>query len=94
MLEPLLERLTRATDTPVVGVLGSAMAGDGGVSDAVIVVRGDERLRELVSTVDALEGFEGLAAMVLALAEAGDGVVGHYGLDESASRLLPPLGGP
>lgn len=89
VIEPLLGRMGRATDTPVLAVLSSAMEGVGGVSDAVLVVRENESLRELISTVDAIEHFEGHAAAVLALAEVGDGVVGHYGLDESASRLLP-----
>lgn len=91
VLEPLLDRMGRATDTPVLAVLSSAMQGDGGVSDAVLVVRQNEALRELVSTVDALEHFDGFAAVVLALADLADGTVGHYGLDESASRLLPTV---
>lgn len=94
VLEPLLDRMGRATDIPVLAVLSSAMEGDGGVSDAVLVVRQDEALRELVSTVDALEHFDGLAAVVLALADLADGTVGHYGLDESASRLLPTIRSP
>lgn len=94
VIEPLLDRMGRATDTPVLAVLSSAMEGDGGVSDAVLVVRQDEELRELVSTVDALEHFDGFAAVVLALADLSDGTVGHYGLDESASRLLPTVRAP
>ena len=57
----------------------------------MLVVRENEALRELISTVDTLEHFEGFAAVVLALADLSDGTVGHYGLDESASRLLPTL---
>ncbi len=94
VIGPLLSRVGRATDTPVLAVLSSAMDGTGGVSDAVLVVRQDEMLRDLVSTVDALEHFDGLSAVVLALADLGDGVVGHYGLDDSASRLLPPVRSP
>ncbi|MDE0804768.1 MAG: copper transporter [Acidimicrobiales bacterium] len=94
VLEPLLDRMGRATDIPVLAVLSSATEGDGGVSDAVLVVRQDEALRELVSTVDALEHFDGFAAMILALADLADGTVGHYGLDESASRLLPTVRSP
>ena len=91
VLQPLLQRMGRATDTPVLAVLSSAMEGQGGVSDAVLVVRQSEDLRDLVSTVDALEHFDGFAAVVLALADLADGTVGHYGLDESASRLLPTV---
>ena len=73
---------------------GSALPGDGGVSDLVTMIRQDDRLRELVPTVDQLEHFEGWAAMVLALADVDGGVVGHYGLGDDASRLLPALRAP
>jgi hypothetical protein len=32
--------------------------------------------------------------MVLALVDSADGVVGHYGIADGASRLLPPLPAP
>ncbi len=91
VVEPLVVRLSRNAATPVLGVAGSALPDDGGVSDLVTMIRQDDRLRELVPTVDELDHFEGWAAMVLALADVGDGVVGHYGLGEDASRLLPAL---
>lgn len=91
ILEPLIERMVRATTTPLLGVVTSALVGDGQVGDAVSVVRQTEGLRELVPTVDSVEHFEGRAALVLALVEVGEGVVGHYGLAEGASQLLPPL---
>ncbi len=94
VFEPLLARMSRATDTPVLAVLSSAVNGDGGVSDAVLVVRENEMLRELISTVDSLEHFEGVAAAVLAIADLGEGVIGHYGIDDSASRLLPAVATP
>lgn len=88
VIEPLLARMGRATDTPVLAVLSSAMQ-EAGVADAVLVVRENEALREVIPTVDTLEHFEGHAAAVLALVDVGNGVVGHYGLSESASRLFP-----
>lgn len=94
VFEPLLVRMSRATDTPVLAVLSSAMRGEGNVSDAVLVVREDELLRELVSTVDSVEHFAGVAAVVLAISDLGDGIIGHYGIDESASRLLPAITSP
>ncbi len=91
VIEPLVARMGRATDTPIMAVVASAMQGEGAISDAVLVLRQSEALREVVSTVDALEHFEGYSAMVLALADLGEGIVGHYGLDESASQLLPAV---
>lgn len=90
VLQPLIDRMARATTTPVFGVVTSARPGDGEVGDAVAVIRQDDSLRELVPTVDSIEHFVGRAALVLALAEVADGRVGHYGLAEGASQLLPP----
>ena len=90
VVEPLLTDMGSST-IPLRVVAGSARADEGEISDLVVVIREDEQLRELVSTVDRLEHFEGWAAMVLALAETGEGVVGHYGVAEGAARLLPQL---
>ncbi len=93
-LEPLLQRLTRGTSQVVPVVVSSAMDGDDGISDIVSVVREDDVLRTQVSTVDHLEHFADLAATVLALRDLDEGVVGHYGLGEGASRLLPAVQAP
>ena len=90
VVEPLLGEMGSST-VPLLMVAGSARADDGEISDLVNVIREDERLRELVSTVDDLEHFDGWAAMVLALADTDEGVVGHYGVADGASRLLPAL---
>jgi hypothetical protein len=45
-----------------------------------------------VSTVNNLEDFRGQAAMVLALADLGQGRVGHYGVGSGADRLVPEAG--
>jgi hypothetical protein len=42
-----------------------------------------------VSTVDGLERVEGGVAAVLALADLGRGVVGHYGIGDGTERQLP-----
>ncbi len=94
VVEPLVSRLGRNADAPLLAVAGSALPGDGGVSDLVTMIRQDAGLRELVSTVDELQHFEGWAAMVLALADVDDGVVGHYGLGDEATRLLPSVRAP
>jgi hypothetical protein len=94
VIEPLVERMVRSTDTPFLGVVGSAMVDDGDISEVVSFIRQDDRLRALVPTVDGIEHFDGWAAMVLALDDVAEGIVGHYGLAEGASRLLPPLRAP
>lgn len=53
-------------------------------------LRGDDALRDRISTVDDVETFAGLAAAVLALANGGEGQHGHYGLGDDAQSLLPP----
>lgn len=89
---PLVARMGRATTTPILAVASSALAENGGISDLVAVIREDEQLQNLISTVDDLEHFSGWAATVLALDDVVEtGEVGHYGLDDSATRLLPPL---
>lgn len=93
VLVPLVERLARAASTPMLGVVSSA-SDDGDLSDAVAVVREDESLRSGVATVGTLAHFQDWAALVLALGDVADGVVGHYGLGEGAGRLLPPLRAP
>lgn len=94
VIEPLIGRMAAVEAGPVLAVVGSAAPEEDVVSDAVAVVREGEELREQVPTVDTLEHFHGWAAMVLALADVADGVVGHYGLDDGATRLLPPLPSP
>lgn len=89
VLEPLIARMTGVADDPVAAVVSSAMPGTGGVADAVTVIRETNAQRESISTVDDLDHFSGRAAVVLALADVDDGVVGHYGLAEGATRLLP-----
>lgn len=92
VLTPLVEQLALGARAPVPVVVTSAMEGDDDdVADVVVVIREDEQLRDLVATVDDLTHFQGWAATVLVLAEVGEGSVGHYGLGEGATRLLPPL---
>lgn len=94
VVEPLVERMGRASTVPILGVASSAMRTEAENSDLVTVVRESESLRDVLPTVDDLEHFEGWAAMVVALADVADGVVGHYGVAEDATRLLPPLRSP
>ncbi|MBI2710188.1 MAG: copper transporter [Actinobacteria bacterium] len=90
-LLPLLRALARGATVP--GVLGSAATGDlpEDVRPAVVgPVLADRSLRDAVSTVDDLESFAGLAAVVLALEDVDAGRVGHYGVGKGAQALLPP----
>lgn len=93
-VEPLVERLAHGAQSPTRTVVASAMGEGVAVSEVVSVVRADDTLRSLVSTVDGLDHFQGWMATVLAVEDVGEGVVGHYGLGEGASSLLPPLQAP
>jgi len=57
--------------------------------DSLASIRDDETLDAQVSTVDDLEDVEGAVAAVLALADLGRGVVGHYGIGDDADSQLP-----
>jgi hypothetical protein len=52
-------------------------------------IRNDGNLRDHVSTVDDAEWFVGRAAAVMALHDLVSGAVGHYGVGDGASDLLP-----
>ena len=91
LVAPLVERLARGAEAPTGTIVTSAMGDGSAVSEVVSVIRADEILRTLVSTVDGLDHFQGWMATVLAVEDLGDGVVGHYGLGEGATSLLPPL---
>jgi hypothetical protein len=53
------------------------------------LVRSDENLAKQVSTVDDLDRPSGPVVALLALADLGRGVIGHYGLSEGASAPAP-----
>lgn len=88
---PLVERLAQGANEPTGTVVTSAMGEGAEVSEVVSVIRADDDLRSLVSTVDGLDHFQGWMATVLAVGDLADDVVGHYGLGEGATSLLPPL---
>jgi hypothetical protein len=57
-------------------------------------IRGDGELGSIVATVDDLDLTQGRVAAVLAIADLGRGIVGHYGYGAGAERVLPEyLGG-
>ncbi len=91
LLLPLVRALG-ADDVPV--VLASAAVGNDPESTRTSVVgpiRADSTVNQSVSTVDDLESFDGIAATILAVQEAGAGRRGHYGVGEGATAPLPPV---
>ena len=88
---PLVEELARGAQGSAGTVVTSAMGEGAAVSEVVSAIRADDELRAVVSTVDGLDHFQGWMATVLAVGDLADGVVGHYGLGEGATSLLPPL---
>jgi hypothetical protein len=63
-----------------------ASATNGGL---VSLVRGSQAVRSAVSTVDNAASPFGQVSAVLALAGATNGLVGHYGTEQSADALFP-----
>jgi hypothetical protein len=47
-----------------------------------------------VSTVDDVDLVQGRVSVVLAIADAGESKVGHYGYGKGADRALPSWAGP
>ncbi|HEX6417978.1 MAG TPA: copper transporter [Acidimicrobiales bacterium] len=98
LLVPVLTELTADGPMPVVATQPSLPSGDEDEDDGpaqpelIGAVRGDDDLRERVSTVDNLDRVPGVAATVLATADAvpGEPVIGRYGSGDGADRLLPP----
>jgi hypothetical protein len=86
-LVPVLRRMADAGPVPV--VVAAQTPADGDVETVVSTSRGDAELSRLVSTVDNLESFNGVASSILALDEIGRGARGHYGEGRGASAPLP-----
>lgn len=95
-----IDREAAAKDAAVVTMVSQfrkvvplAVAGNGsGDGNLVSAVRGDPALSKAVSTVDNANTPMGQVAVALAIAELiGAKKVGHYGLGDGATALLPPL---
>ena len=94
----LLDEVTAEGPVPVVAAQGAVELvdedGDPQPEDErrtgfVGPLRAGELTRDRVATVDDLDTAAGLAALVLALEDAGDLRLGHYGVAPGASHLLP-----
>lgn len=57
--------------------------------DGLAMIRDDAELSAQVSTVDNFDVPEGPLTAVLALADRGQGTIGHYGLGAGAERIVP-----
>ncbi len=72
--------------TELAGPVGSA--GGGGV---VAAMRTDEDLRRVVASTDAADTAAGRIVTVVALAQALEGSIGHYGTGPGTTTAAPPL---
>ena len=89
-LLPTLQAMAAAGPTPVVVASAAVGANPERTRTAVVgPIRSDERLKKNVSTVDDLEQFGGLAAVVLAVGNLDNDVHGHYGFGDGATPLPP-----
>lgn len=88
--------LARAFHDAKVPTVVAEVYDDGGKSPepergaALTPVRGDAVLGKQVSTVDDAELLQGRIAIVVALEQAADDIVGHYGYGRGANAALPP----
>jgi hypothetical protein len=95
LLQPVLANLTDDGPASVVAVqpvLRPQDRQDDATPLLVSLVRGDDQLKERLSTVDNLDRVSGRVSLVLATVDAAPGgpVIGHYGTGDGASRELPP----
>ncbi len=99
LMVPLLRRLAASGPAAVVAAQSVATDAPAGEEPSRVgfvgAVRDDEELRAALSTIDHLELPFGRFALVLALEQTGDGVVGHYGIGEGSDQVAPvtPEGG-
>jgi hypothetical protein len=86
---PFLQHMVGAA-TPATLAVEATRDGSNVVRGSFVgAIRRDGTLRDHVSTVDDAEWFVGRAAAVMALRDLVTGDVGHYGVGDGASDLLP-----
>jgi len=94
----LLDEVTAEGPVPVVAAQGAVEVTDedGDLQPEadrrtgfVGPLRSGELTRDRLSTIDSLDTAAGLAALVLAVEDAGELRLGHYGVAPGASHLLP-----
>jgi hypothetical protein len=78
-------------------VVGEIYDGNGGSPErgrVLTPIRGDTTLTKQVSTVDDAEMVQGRVALAIAMQQAVDDVIGHYGYGRGASAALPQPAAP
>ncbi len=91
-LYPFLQRMVGGAEPSTLAVEATRDGSTVPRGSFVGPIRGDGNLRDHVSTVDDAEWFVGRAAAVMALHDLVAGNVGHYGVGDGASDLLPSSG--
>lgn len=92
-LLPLLQAMTADDIAPV--VVATAATGEDAAdveetrARPLAPLRQDDAVADRLSTVDDLESFAGIAAVLRVVAGMGDDEPGHFGHGEGSDRLLP-----
>lgn len=87
-LVPLVEELAR-DQAPVAA--GEPVDGEAEEPPFVSVIRADGDLASLVATQDNLDQMPGQIGMAVAIEDLLEGVAGHYGVKDGATRPFPEL---
>ena len=87
-LFPLVEELARAEATVAAG---EPVDGEEEEPAFVSLIRSDGDLASRIATQDNLDQMPGQIGMVVAIEELVDGVAGHYGVKDGATRAFPEL---
>jgi hypothetical protein len=88
-LYPFLQRMVGGAEPSTLALEATQPGSEVERGSFVGAIRRDGSLSEHVSTVDDGEWFVGRAAAVMAVSALTYGAVGHYGVGEGASELLP-----
>jgi hypothetical protein len=87
-LVPLVEELARDEATVAAG---EPVDGQEGEPAFVSLIRSDGDLVSRIATQDNLDQMPGQIGMVVAIEDLVDGVAGHYGVKDGATRSFPEL---
>jgi len=88
---PFLQHMVGGATPSTLAVEATKQGSEVERGSFVKAIRNDGSLNEHVSTVDDTEWFVGRAAAVMALHDLVSGTVGHYGVGEGATDLLPKV---
>jgi hypothetical protein len=78
----------------IVGEVYRATDGQPPRGAVVAPIRGDRALEKTIGTVDDVDLVQGQVAVILAVGEAAEAKVGHYGYGSGANQALPQWSGP